>query len=182
MFQSLLIYMTNMFFISLNLPVDFQGALLKRLLGECLRTHDQISEALDAFQKAKDLIMRTTHLDEVADALSHISDGYYCSSQFEKSLASILEAPKAQGVKPDHERIYHPQTWLLPLYASSGCLGNDLPDDVWRIVVSFLPTEVVLQMISVNRTFFNMALDMKYRQVVWIKLDSGFLKILHRLQ
>ena len=60
--------------------------------------------------------------------------------------------------------------------------GNDIPEDIWRVITSFLSTEVVLQLISVNRTFFNVALDMKYREVAWIKLDSGFLNILHRLQ
>jgi len=60
--------------------------------------------------------------------------------------------------------------------------GDDLPEDVWRDIISFLPTELVLQMISVNRTFFNVALDMKYREVAWTKLDNGFLNILHRLQ
>ncbi len=71
---------------------DFQRSLVKRNIGGCLRINGQFPEALHTLQEAKDLFMKTGHLDKVAATLSLISDAYYLSSQVEKCLASISEA------------------------------------------------------------------------------------------
>ncbi len=71
---------------------DFQKARIRAMLGECQRHHGQFSEALDALEEAKDLFEKTGRLDKVAETLGGISDVYFVTSQFDKSLASIQEA------------------------------------------------------------------------------------------
>ncbi|PPQ77806.1 hypothetical protein CVT25_015300 [Psilocybe cyanescens] len=61
--------------------------------------------------------------------------------------------------------------------------GNDIPDDVWRIVVRLVSSEgSITQYMGVNRTFYNYALDQRYREVRWVVLDQDFVKQLDRLQ
>lgn len=66
--------------------------------------------------------------------------------------------------------------------------GNDLPDDVWRIIALYLhwaPTlgkSLAFPFISVNRSFFDFVLSTKYREVHWVKLDKPFYKALQQLQ
>jgi tetratricopeptide (TPR) repeat protein len=82
---------------------DSQQALIKRVLGKCLRYRGQISEALDTLREAKNMFKQTGDLAEVAEVLRDISCVYYESSQFEESLASILEAReavKSSGISP----------------------------------------------------------------------------------
>jgi len=87
--------------LSLTLGDDFQRALVIKNLGDCFRMRGQFPEALCTLQEAKDMFMRTGHLDQVAGTLSFISDSYYLSSQVEKCLASIWEArevAKSSGI------------------------------------------------------------------------------------
>jgi tetratricopeptide (TPR) repeat protein len=87
--------------LSLTPGDDFQRTLVKKNLGDCLRMRGQFPEALCTLQEAKDLFMRTGHLDQVAGTLSLISDSYYLSFQVEKCLASIWEArevAKSSGI------------------------------------------------------------------------------------
>ncbi|KAF8804046.1 hypothetical protein BYT27DRAFT_7107977 [Phlegmacium glaucopus] len=64
--------------------------------------------------------------------------------------------------------------------------GNDVPDDVWRVVANDIlqsgPVHDLYRLISVNRTFFNVVLDMKYREVRWTKVDGSMVRMLARLQ
>jgi len=60
--------------------------------------------------------------------------------------------------------------------------GIDLPEEVWRLIASYLPERRIYELLSVNRTFFNLALEARYRVVRWTKLDKKFLDVLHRLQ
>ena len=59
---------------------------------------------------------------------------------------------------------------------------SELPEDVWRLIASYLPTYQIFGLLSVNRAFFNVALDNMYREVRWTKRDMTFLHVLHRLQ
>ena len=64
--------------------------------------------------------------------------------------------------------------------------GNDIPDDIWRIIANhILQSETsndLYRLISVNRTLFNVVLDMKYGEVRWTKLDRTVVRLLGRLQ
>ncbi|KAJ3511051.1 hypothetical protein NLJ89_g4322 [Agrocybe chaxingu] len=64
--------------------------------------------------------------------------------------------------------------------------GNDLPDDIWRLIASHISSEEPLhrfyRLISVNRTFFDVILDAKYSEVRWVRLSEKFMRGLQRLQ
>lgn len=61
--------------------------------------------------------------------------------------------------------------------------GNDLPDDVWRLIANYIhEVSGLSRYISVNRTFFNLVLSAKYGEVHWFRLDRRFIRILERLQ
>ncbi|KDR72899.1 hypothetical protein GALMADRAFT_142611 [Galerina marginata CBS 339.88] len=61
--------------------------------------------------------------------------------------------------------------------------GNDIPDEIWRIIAGYtLQTGLEPLYMGVNRSFYNYALDMRYREVRWIKLDKPFTQRLQRLQ
>jgi hypothetical protein len=65
--------------------------------------------------------------------------------------------------------------------------GNDIPDEIWRIIANHIlqcgtSYSVLYRLISVNRTFFNVVLDMKYSEVRWTKLDRTMIRLLDRLQ
>ena len=65
--------------------------------------------------------------------------------------------------------------------------GNDIPDDIWRIIANHIlqqsgTSHDLYRLISVNRTLFNVVLDMKYGEVRWTKLDRTVVCLLRRLQ
>ncbi|KAJ6510699.1 hypothetical protein C8R45DRAFT_964898 [Mycena sanguinolenta] len=57
-----------------------------------------------------------------------------------------------------------------------------LPADIWECVAFFLSLRDLLPLISVNRAFYNIVLDMKYREIYWDKLDRHMTKTLVRLR
>ncbi len=61
----------------------------------------------------------------------------------------------------------HPAEWTV-----------NLPEEVWRLIASYLPERRIFELLSVNRTFFNVGLDTRYREVIWTKLDEKFLDVL----
>ena len=64
--------------------------------------------------------------------------------------------------------------------------GNDIPEDIWRIIANHIlqsgTSQDLYGLISVNRSFFNVVLDMKYGEVRWTKLDLTVVRLLGRLQ
>ncbi|KAJ7074738.1 hypothetical protein C8F01DRAFT_1076116 [Mycena amicta] len=60
--------------------------------------------------------------------------------------------------------------------------AGDIPEDVWRIIASFLPQKHLRTLISVNKAFYNIVLDARYMVVRWDKLDKGMIKSLARLR
>lgn len=64
--------------------------------------------------------------------------------------------------------------------------GNDIPDDIWRIIANHIlqsgTSQDVYRLISVNRSLFNLVLDMKYGEVRWVQLDLTVVRLLGRLQ
>jgi hypothetical protein len=82
---------------------------------------------------------------------------------------------------------YHrsfPNSYLCPIETTMplGITGNDIPEEVWGLIASYLPEEEVTTLISVNRAFFNFVLHGKYQEVRWTKLDLNFVDLLCRLQ
>ncbi|TFK38395.1 hypothetical protein BDQ12DRAFT_605859 [Crucibulum laeve] len=61
-------------------------------------------------------------------------------------------------------------------------LADILPEDIWRTIASHLSAQKRRQMISLNRVFFNVALEERYYEVQWITLDWRTLETLVRLQ
>jgi hypothetical protein len=64
--------------------------------------------------------------------------------------------------------------------------SNDIPDEIWRTIANYIlqsgTSHDLYRLISVNRTFFNVVLDMKYGEVRWTKLDWTVVRMLGRLQ
>ncbi|KAF8198341.1 hypothetical protein K438DRAFT_1824230 [Mycena galopus ATCC 62051] len=57
-----------------------------------------------------------------------------------------------------------------------------LPADIWECVAFFLPWRDLSPLISVNRAFYNIVLDARYREIHWDKLDGLMTKTLVRLR
>jgi hypothetical protein len=41
----------------------------------------------------------------------------------------------------------------------------DLPLDVWHRIISFIPTEQLRTLYGVDHTFFNLAMNLRYKEV-----------------
>jgi hypothetical protein len=61
-------------------------------------------------------------------------------------------------------------------------MGLLLPEDIWQCIASFIPQNALLRLISVNKAFYNIVLDTKYREIHWAKLDRPMIKSLVRLR
>lgn len=57
-----------------------------------------------------------------------------------------------------------------------------LPQEVWELVVSYIPRPQWLTLVSVNRALFNIVLDERYGSIEWVKLDAQTAQYLVRLQ
>ncbi|KAF7329144.1 hypothetical protein MKEN_00175000 [Mycena kentingensis (nom. inval.)] len=59
----------------------------------------------------------------------------------------------------------------------------DIPQDVWSLIAQYLPRDRQLYaLISLNRAFYNIILDDRYRVLRWDKLDHEMVKSLARLR
>jgi hypothetical protein len=59
---------------------------------------------------------------------------------------------------------------------------RDLPPDIWVRVAEYLPSKQLPGMISVNRTFYNLVLDTRYRTVELATINPPALRLLKRLE
>jgi len=59
---------------------------------------------------------------------------------------------------------------------------TDIPDDIWSYVAQFLPPKTLRNMLTVNRVFFEMAMDVRYREVDFLHVDGNSIKMLCRLK
>lgn len=57
-----------------------------------------------------------------------------------------------------------------------------LPEDIWQLIASWVPLHHLFTLISVNRAFYNIVLDARYREIHWNKLDGLMTKSLVRLR
>jgi hypothetical protein len=51
----------------------------------------------------------------------------------------------------------------------------NLPVELWMHIAQFLSTEVVKDLYGVNRTFYHLAMDERYREVKFNCVDSDLL-------
>jgi hypothetical protein len=60
----------------------------------------------------------------------------------------------------------------------------DIPEDIWRRIAWFLDLDVLLHIFSVNRTFFDLAMNERYRNILISpsNLDKTTIRILKRLK
>ncbi|RDB16731.1 hypothetical protein Hypma_002431 [Hypsizygus marmoreus] len=58
-----------------------------------------------------------------------------------------------------------------------------IPDDIWRSVGTFVPSEHLRTLLAINRSFFDLAMNARYREVNLTLLgDRGMIKLLQRLR
>jgi hypothetical protein len=57
-----------------------------------------------------------------------------------------------------------------------------LPHDVWLHVAQFIPALNIPDLISINSTFFDLAMDSRYRQMSFAYLDHKMVRNLARLK
>jgi len=59
----------------------------------------------------------------------------------------------------------------------------EAPPEIWLYIAQFLPPSDLRKMISVNRTFFELVMDWRYRQAAFIHLNPfEFVKAMKRLE
>jgi hypothetical protein len=59
---------------------------------------------------------------------------------------------------------------------------TDIPDDIWSYIAEMLPLNTLRDMLTVNRVFFEMAMNARYREVSFLHIDSNTIKLLQRLK
>ncbi|KAF9485576.1 hypothetical protein BDN70DRAFT_988777 [Pholiota conissans] len=57
-----------------------------------------------------------------------------------------------------------------------------IPHEIWLHIAQFIPVRVLLNLISVNSTFFELAMDYRYRQMSFAYLDKRMIRSLVRLR
>ncbi|PPQ65252.1 hypothetical protein CVT24_011407 [Panaeolus cyanescens] len=57
-----------------------------------------------------------------------------------------------------------------------------LPNAIWIQIASYLPASTVQRLMGVNAAFFELAMDLKYRQVSFAYLDERMVKLVGRLR
>ncbi|KAG6917402.1 hypothetical protein DXG01_002671 [Tephrocybe rancida] len=58
---------------------------------------------------------------------------------------------------------------------------QDLPQDVWELVATYLSQEELVALVAINRVFLNLVLDTRFGEVEWIQPNSRMVKSLIRL-
>jgi len=58
----------------------------------------------------------------------------------------------------------------------------NLPHDVWLHIAHFIPPSALPDLISLNSTFFDLAMDCRYRQMTFAYLSDKMLRNLTRLK
>ncbi|KAK7472231.1 hypothetical protein VKT23_000352 [Stygiomarasmius scandens] len=58
---------------------------------------------------------------------------------------------------------------------------TEVPEDVWRYTAQFIPKHILRNLYEVNRAFFDMAMNERYREVSLFQFDNRMLYLLERL-
>jgi hypothetical protein len=53
----------------------------------------------------------------------------------------------------------------------------DLPLDIWHRIVSFIPTEQLRTLYGVDHTFFNLAMNIRYKEVDLYRADVDVYRV-----
>ncbi|KAJ7773643.1 hypothetical protein DFH07DRAFT_801344 [Mycena maculata] len=61
-------------------------------------------------------------------------------------------------------------------------MNPPLPYEIWQCVAAFIPDRQLPSLISVNKAFYDKAMDSKYREVHWTMADKNMIKSLLRLR
>jgi len=59
---------------------------------------------------------------------------------------------------------------------------TEVPEDVWRYTAQFIPKHILRNLYEVNRAFFDMAMNERYREVSLFQFDSRMMYLLERLR
>jgi hypothetical protein len=68
------------------------------------------------------------------------------------------------------------------LESGSNEVYSELPYDIGIHIADYLPHRDLHRLLSVHRSFFDIALARKYSQVEWTRLDEECIHFLNRLQ
>ncbi|KAF8647188.1 hypothetical protein AX16_006860 [Volvariella volvacea WC 439] len=61
-------------------------------------------------------------------------------------------------------------------------MKTHIPHDIWALIAQFIPALCLRDLLTVNSTFFHIAMDCRYRQISFAYLDNRTLKSLSRLR
>lgn len=59
---------------------------------------------------------------------------------------------------------------------------KDIPHDIWLHIAEYIPALVLRNLLIVNRSFFDIAMDCRYRQMSFVYLDNRMVRNLVRLK
>ncbi|KIY72429.1 hypothetical protein CYLTODRAFT_486450 [Cylindrobasidium torrendii FP15055 ss-10] len=59
---------------------------------------------------------------------------------------------------------------------------TELPSELWLVISGYLSDEEIKPLAAVNRVFFNISLDIRYREITIGDMDSATVRLLKRLQ
>jgi hypothetical protein len=65
---------------------------------------------------------------------------------------------------------------------SANLLPNSIPPEIWLHVGQFVPDVDLCRLLAVNGAFFNLAMDIRYRKVVFKVFDEATMRMLQRLR
>jgi hypothetical protein len=57
----------------------------------------------------------------------------------------------------------------------------ELPTEIWLYISKFIPDDTLRQMLEVNRVFYSLSMDIRYREVELKKADPASDRMLARL-
>ncbi len=58
----------------------------------------------------------------------------------------------------------------------------DIPNEIWLSILEFIPDRELCHLMAVNRVFYELALDTRYREITIGPIDSHSVSLLKRLQ
>jgi len=57
----------------------------------------------------------------------------------------------------------------------------DVPPEIWLHIARFIPDKCLRDMLAVNRVFFHLAMDVRYKDILIKTLDHDALRTVYRL-
>jgi hypothetical protein len=63
-----------------------------------------------------------------------------------------------------------------------GSIAKTLPYEIWLHIATFIPPALLRNLYSVNRSFFDIAMNARYNEVQFVDFDAVMLKKFNRLK